>query len=147
MWGHECKSSWLVAWSLQKYLERRRATLNETGRSVSVSGNEETHIRELNSVMFTCNSIIHCSRTINSSTLTNHHLVSHQHFSRAHTHTHTHTHTAATSNTETQYFASKTQKRTSEKRICTLLFNSSVVLYFDQLTYTAITTTKTNHKE
>jgi len=92
VWGHECKSSWLVAWSLQKYLERRRATLNETGRSVSVSGNEETHIRELNSVMFTCNSIIHCSRTINSSTLTNHHLVSHQHFSRAHTHTHTHTH-------------------------------------------------------
>ena len=57
-------------WCLQKYLERWwRAALNETGRSVSVNGNEETHIRELNSILFTCNSIIHCSSTINVSSL------------------------------------------------------------------------------
>jgi len=36
---------------------------------MSVNGNEETHIRDLNSVEFTYNSIIHCLCTINSLTL------------------------------------------------------------------------------
>jgi hypothetical protein len=55
--------------SLRNISERRRAALNEAGRSLGVNCNEETHIRELNSVQFTCNSIIHCLCTINSSTL------------------------------------------------------------------------------
>jgi len=48
---------------------QQRADLNETELSVSVIGNEEIHIRDLNSVQFTCNSIIHRLCTINSSTL------------------------------------------------------------------------------
>jgi len=70
VWGHECKSSGFVL-QLQsaEYVERWRAALNEAVHSVGVNCNEETHIRDLNSIQFTCNSIIHCLCTINSSTV------------------------------------------------------------------------------
>jgi hypothetical protein len=70
VWGHECKSSCPVL-QLQSadYLERWRAALNEAGKSVVVNCNEETHIRDLNSMQLTYNSIIPCLCTINSSTL------------------------------------------------------------------------------
>ena len=146
---------------------------------IGFSGNEETHIRESISILFTCNRIIRCSSTINSSTLEKkqclsttqqqypstiqwnatplrflHHFTAHKlpfgAHARARTHTHarahtrTHTHTQLQPRTQrlNQYFPSKTQNRTSEKIICTFLFSSSVVLYFDQQTYTAIITTK-----
>ena len=36
---------------------------------MSINGNEETHVLDLNSIQFTCNSIIHCLCTINSGKL------------------------------------------------------------------------------
>ena len=70
VWGHVHKSSCLVLHlKSAEYLERWRAALNEAGRSVGINCNEQTHIRELNSIQFTYNSIIHCLCTINSSTL------------------------------------------------------------------------------
>jgi hypothetical protein len=42
-----------AGWSLQCISKGDLAVLNEAGRSVSVNGNEETHLRDLKSIDFT----------------------------------------------------------------------------------------------